>query len=365
MIRVGLIGCGVIADQHAELIAETPDCKLVAFCDREELMAKQMYERFNADYYFSDAAQFLEKSRLDVVHITTPPQAHFELGRLCIEAGCSVYIEKPFTIIAEEARELIDLAVQKNVKVTTGNNLQFSHAARRTRKLVNQGALGGPPVHIESYYGYDLGDVRYAKALLADRNHWVRKLPGQILHNIISHGICKIAEYIKSDNPTVIAHGFTSPMLRSIEDTDIIDELRVIINDDDNTTAYFTFSTQMRPKLRHLRIYGPKHALIVDDDDQTVIKVRGEQYKSYLNHFIPPLEYSRQYIGNLVYNASRFICNDFHMGSGMKYLIREFYRSVRENTPPPIPYREILLTEHIMDEIFKQLRESSKRETRT
>jgi hypothetical protein len=47
---------------------------------------------------------------------------------------------------------------------------------------------------------------------------------------------------------------------------------------------------------------------------------------------------------------------DFHMDSGKKYLIESFYRSITDGTPLPIPYREILLTSRIMDEIFEQIR---------
>ena len=48
--------------------------------------------------------------------------------------------------------------------------------------------------------------------------------------------------------------------------------------------------------------------------------------------------------------------------SGMKYLIEQFYRAIRENGPPPIPYREILLTARIMDSIFQQLSSPSRKE---
>ncbi|PYN16456.1 MAG: hypothetical protein DME06_01265 [Candidatus Rokuibacteriota bacterium] len=54
----------------------------------------------------------------------------------------------------------------------------------------------------------------------------------------------------------------------------------------------------------------------------------------------------------------RFLANDFHTKSGMKYLIESFYRSITEGAPPPIPYREILLTARIMDEIFGQIRKT-------
>jgi predicted dehydrogenase len=355
MIKVGIIGCGIIADAHAEQIQRIKGAKLVAVCDKEDLMAKQMQERFNVKHYFSDADKLLEVQP-DVVHIITPPQSHFELGKMCLEAGCHIYVEKPFTLNVEEAEGLIKLANDRNLKVTTGHNLQFSHAAIRMRKLINSGFLGGAPVHMDSIYCYDFGDVRYAKALLGDKDHWVRKLPGNLLHNIINHGICKIAEFLKSDNPTIIAHGYTSPLLMAINETGITDEVRVIIYDNENTTAYFTFSSQMSPKRRQFRIYGPKNALYVDDDHQTVIKDKGAKYKSYLNQFIPPLNFAKQYLANSANNIRKFIKKDFHMSYGMKKLIELFYGSVVDDTPVPIPYREILLTTKIMDSIFKQLK---------
>ena len=355
MIKVGIIGCGLISDQHAEQIQRIPDCEIVGVCDREELMAKQLAERFNVKYYFSEINKLLEVSQPDIVHITTPPHSHYELGKLCLESGCNIYIEKPFTLNTAEAEQLIKLATEKNLKLTVGHNLQFSHVAMRMRKLIKDGFLGGPPVHMESYYCYDFGDERFAKALLGDKTHWVRKLPGKLLHNIISHGISKIAEFLKTDSPKVMTHGFTSPLLQSIDETDIIDELRVIIYDADHTTAYFTFSSQMSPILRQFRIYGPKNSLFVDDDHQTLIKVKGNSYKSFLNQFIPPLIYAKQYFGNSKYNITKFLIKDFHVNYGMKFLIESFYRSVSDGTPLPISYKEILLTSKIMDGIFAQI----------
>jgi len=52
----------------------------------------------------------------------------------------------------------------------------------------------------------------------------------------------------------------------------------------------------------------------------------------------------------------RFLKNDFHMKSGMKFLIESFYRSVLDDTTLPISYREIILTSRIMDRIFSQLK---------
>src|SRR5229473_209630 len=354
MLRVAIVGCGKIADQHAEQILLIAGCEIVGVCDREELMARQLQERLKVGSYFTEVQDLLDTAKPDVVHITTPPQSHYPLGKLCLLAGCHVYVEKPFTVNAAEAEELIRLAERKNLKLTVGHNAQFSHSALRMRQLIKDGYLGGPPVHMESYYCYDLRDAGYAKVLLGDSHHWVRKLPGGLLQNVISHGISKVAEFLTGDTPEVLAYGFTSPLLKSIGETEIIDELRVILHDD-VATAYFTFSSQMRPALHQLRLFGPKNGLVMDDDQLTVIRMKGSRYKSYLEQFVPPWEYAKQYIGNSLGNITKFLKSDFQTGYSMKVLIRTFYRSIAEGLPLPISYGEILQTSRIMDEIFSQL----------
>jgi len=355
MLRIAIVGCGKIADAHASAIAMIPDAALIGACDSEEMMAKQLSERFRIQRYFSDLNAMLESVRPDVVHITTPPQTHFELGKACLNANCHIYMEKPFAINGREAEQLIQLAVQKNLKVTVGTDEQFSHVAVEMRKLVQEGYLGGPPVHMEAYYCYDLGDERYACAFLANKAHWVRSLPGQIMQNVISHGIARIAEYLAGDRVQVIASGFTSPFLRKMGESELVDELRAIIIDERQTTAYFTFSTQMRPLLREFRVYGPKNGLILDQDHHALIRVPGKAYPSYADKFIPLRHYARQYRKAMTANARLFLKRDFHMKSGLKRLVELFYRSVEENTSVPIPYREILLTATIMDSLFDQI----------
>jgi predicted dehydrogenase len=356
MLKVAIVGCGKIADSHAEQIGRIPGCEIVGVCDREPLMAKQLHERFPINRCFSDLTQLLEESRPDVVHITTPPESHFSIAKLCLDAGCHVYVEKPFTLYEADARKLIDLAIAKNLKITAGHDDQFSHVARRMRALIQQGFLGGPPVHMESYYCYELGNSAYANALLSDKSHWVRRLPGKLLQNIISHGIARIAEYITTDSPSVIVHGFTSPRLREMGETEIIDELRLIVSENGGATAYFTFSSQMRPSLHQFRIYGTKNGIILDQDQETLVGLQGARFKSYLEKFVAPLILTKQYFGNVVTNVRTFARRDFHMKSGMKYLIESFYRSIEQDSPPPIPYREIVLTARIMDAVFAQLR---------
>ena len=354
MIKVEIIGCGKQADAHAGPIRELPNCELVGVCDREELMAQQLKERFGAKQYFSDARKMLDAGRPDIVHIVTPPQGHLELGKLCLDAGCHVYFEKPFTLNAVQAAELLDIATVKGLKITVGHNNQFNHVSRRMRALIREGYLGGDAVHVESVWCYDLSDKIFAKALLGDKNHWVRKLPGKLLHNIISHGIGRITEFLKTDSPQVTAQGFRSDFLRRLNETEIIDELRVIISDSENTTAYFTFSSQIFPRIQQFRVYGPKRSLAIDDMRQTLI-CENSNYTYYLNHVVPSCLFAKQHVGNVLHSIRKFLHRDFHFESGRKVLIESFYRSIYEGTPLPISQREILLTARIMDSIFDQV----------
>ena len=175
---------------------------------------------------------------------------------------------------------------------------------------------------------------------------------------MISHGVARIS-LLTDDSPEVLAHGFVSPLLKSMGEDEIIDELRVIISEKSGATAYFTFSSQMRPESTDFRNLRPENGLVLGQDDETVIKLRGERYKSYLRMFVPPVVNARQQFENLLTNVKSFLARDFQMKSGMKYLIEAFYQSIVDGTPPPIPYREIVLTAKIMDAIFAQVYASS------
>jgi predicted dehydrogenase len=211
---------------------------------------------------------------------------------------------------------------------------------------------------MESLYCYEFGDATYAKALLGDSEHWARRLPGSLLQNIISHGVSRIAEFLSGENAEVLACKFTSAFLRDIGHGDILDELRLVVTDENGTTAHFTFSSQICPTQHQFRIYGPKRSLVVDDDHQVVLRLEDKQYKSYVRYFVPPVVFAGQYMGNLARNAWRFAKNDFHLpyDAGLKTLISSFYRSIADGAPLPIPYREILLTSRIMDAAFDQVR---------
>jgi len=355
MLRIALVGCGKVADQHVEAIHRIPSCKIVAVCDREPLMARQLGERFGIGKCFSDLQEMLETTTPDVVHITTPPKSHYSIARQCLESGRHVYLEKPFTITADQAESLVQLAEDRGLKITAGHNYQFTLEMLEMRRLVSEGYLGGRPIHLESYWSYDLGGSMYAGAFLGSRAHWLRELPGQLFHNIISHGIAKLAEFLDDDVRLIVATAHRSPQLGDSGTSDIMDELRVLLQDKHGTTAMFCFSTQFKPGLNRLRIYGPRNSVTVDILTGTLVRSPGASYKSYLTYFIPPLKNAREHLRNARLNVTNFLRRRLYQDFGMKELIERFYNSIRLDAPVPIPYREILLTARIMDEIFAQI----------
>jgi predicted dehydrogenase len=352
---VAIIGCGMIADQHADQLRYLPGCELVAVCDTDELMARQLADRFHVPQVFTDAAEMLRAGGVDAVHITTPAQSHFPLGRLCLEAGCHVYLEKPFTLNATEADELLRLASVRSRRITVGHNLQFSPEALRLRKLVQEGFLGGPPVHMECIQCYSHDDPTYGRAVLADPNHWVRRLPGSLLHNLVSHGVAKMAEFLNGDSPALMSISFSSPYLVEHNHGGIVDEVRAVLRDDRGATAFFLFTTQFGVSSNELRLFGKAGSLVLDNTDRTVVRIRPSTYKSYLRYFLAPLAHAREQAHNTVVGIRQFARKEFQMDFGMRKLMELFYHAIREGGPDPISGAEILRTARIMDAIFCQM----------
>lgn len=171
MLKVGVIGCGKMADNHFYQINKISTCQLAGVCDSELLMAKQAAVRAKIEAYYDNVDVFLDAVRPDVVHITTPPQSHYELAMKCIDRGAHIYVEKPFAMDFRETDEVLRAVSLKGLKVTVGHNAQFSLAMNHMRKKVSCGYLGGKPIHLESYYCYNIKNKRYVQALLGDENH--------------------------------------------------------------------------------------------------------------------------------------------------------------------------------------------------
>jgi predicted dehydrogenase len=264
-------------------------------------------------------------------------------------------LEKPFTVTADQTVSLLEYAENHNLKMTAGHNLQFTLEMLEMRRLVAGGFLGGNPVHVESHFSYSLADTSYVGPILGSRTHWVRLLPGQLLHNILSHGIAKLAEFLDDGPYEIVARAAQSPQLQALGGQEVLDELRVMLRDHRGTTAFFCFSTQLKPGLNQLRVCGPANSLVVDHASGSLIRHINRPQKSYMTYFMPPLLQAREHLRNAKQNVTNFLRQRLYQDSGIKEQLERFYASIRASAPVPIPYSQIISTARIMDEIFAQI----------
>lgn len=357
-LKIAIVGCGQIADGHISEVQKMDNAEVVGVCDLEILMAEQAASRYRIPRYYDQFSEMLEKEQPDVVHITTPPQSHLSLATAAIDAGCHVYVEKPFTPTYKETVKLIQHAENNNKKLTIGHIYFFDPPALALRQMVREGTIGNP-VHVESFYGYSLAGP-FGKAIMGNSTHWVHKLPGKLFHNNIDHLLNKIIEFIDDEQPAIKVFGGVRRTTRvgDIRD-EMPDELRVMIQGK-STSAYATFSSHIKPTAHFMRLYGTKNIAHADFVARTLTLEQEPTLPSAIGRLLPAFNMGKQYRREGWKNVGRFIRSDFHFFSGMHHLISGFYDSILHDAPLPISHRDIRRIGWMMDEIFRQLDEQVK-----
>ncbi len=352
-LKVCIVGCGKIADGHAEEIRKARGATLAAVCDIEPLMAEQLAARYKIQRHYGDFAKMLETEKPDVVHITTPPGSHPALAEAAMSAGAHVYVEKPFALDQAAGRRIVECAERTGRKLTINYWPNFEPQALELGELVAGGALG-EIVHVESYFGYSLaGD--FGSALLGDSGHWVHRLPGKLFHNVLDHIVNKMTPFIGEAPPRVSAMAYRRrPATGDAVIDGVLDELRFLAAGE-RASATGTFCAHARPVGHTLRLYGTQGTAHVDYNMRTVVVEPEQSMPSALGRLFPAFETARRYRRQARKNLRRFIRSEFHYFSGMGTLIGRFYECIRDNTAPPIAYGEILRVSGIMDEIIGQV----------
>jgi len=351
-LKIAVVGCGKIADGHVEEIGKIPVSKVVAVCDRELLMAEQIAVRYGVPNYYDDFQSMLDRERPDVVHITTPPQSHLPLARTAIDAGCHVYMEKPLAMNARDAAEILRHAETAGRKLTIGYWYNFEPCALAAQELLRQGVLGDV-VHVDSIFGYNMGSA-YGSAFLSDPGHWLHRLPGKLFHNIIDHVVNKIVPFVPDDQLQVKAFGFRRrEEWRNDASDAVLDELRFLVRGE-KVSGFGMFSSHAKPVAHTMKIYGTSNTVSVDFSTRIVTLDRAPVLPSAIGRLLPPFSQAMQFFSQGTGNCMQFARSEFGFFAGMRTLISRFYDSILNDTPPPIPYRDILRVATVLDEIFAQ-----------
>jgi len=297
--------------------------------------------------------RMLAAERLEVLHITTPPQSHLALTVKAVAAGCHIYVEKPIALNSVDAQKLIEAVNRGGRKMTINYWPNFDPPGLALRDVVASGALGDI-IHIESYLGYNLAGG-FGEALLGDAGHWVHRLPGKLFQNTLDHILNKISPFLPDERPAVHAMAYRRREKLNQDSTDdLLDELRVMIRGE-KTSAFATFCSHARPAGHFARIYGTRNTVHVDYNARTVVMDADQTLPSAIGRLVPPFTQGMRHVRQGLHNARLFARNEYHYFSGMNRLISLFYDSILKDGPAPIPYGEILRVSSLMDEIFAQV----------
>ena len=142
-VRTGVIGCGAISPIYLQNGSVFEDYTIAACADKDLDRAKARAKEFGVPRVCS-VDEILADPEIELSLNLTTPEVHGSIGRRALEAGKSVYNEKPLAATREEARNLLDLAGAKGLLVGAAPDTFLGGGLQTCRKLVDEGAIGEP-----------------------------------------------------------------------------------------------------------------------------------------------------------------------------------------------------------------------------
>jgi predicted dehydrogenase len=224
MLKVGVIGAGHLGKFHLNNWAEIEGVQLVGFCDTDDANAKLVSEKYNLTRY-TEAEQLIDDC--DALDIVAPTSFHFELCEAAIKKGKHVFVEKPLANTMDEARILVKLAKEANIKFQVGHVERFNPAFLALQEYNLQ------PMFIEVHR-------------LAQFNP--RGTDVSVILDLMIHDIDIILSLVKSNVNYISANGVSV-----MSDTPDIANVRIEF--DNGCVANLTSSRISMKKMRKMRLF--------------------------------------------------------------------------------------------------------------
>lgn len=143
-IRWGILGPGRIAKKFAMGLQSVPDAELVAVGSRTRETAAAFAAEFKVPRAHGSYEALAADPGVDVVYVATPHPLHHANTLLCLKAGKAVLCEKPFTINAREAVELVETARREKVFLMEAMWTRFLPVMVQTREWLDRKVIGDP-----------------------------------------------------------------------------------------------------------------------------------------------------------------------------------------------------------------------------
>jgi UDP-N-acetyl-2-amino-2-deoxyglucuronate dehydrogenase len=212
MINFAIVGCGHIANKHAEAISNAEHANLIAVCDTIEEKMKDFVDTYNVSAY-TDLDELLKREDLDVVNICTPSGFHANLAVQIAQAKKHVVVEKPIALTMEDTDKIINACKENNVKLAVVHPNRFRPAMMELKKLMDSGRFGKLS-HANATVRWNRNQAYY------DQAPWrgTKALDGGVLMNQAIHNL-DLLLWFMGDVEEV--YSMAATRLRNIEAEDV------------------------------------------------------------------------------------------------------------------------------------------------
>lgn len=320
LLKVALVGLGRMGFHHLRIIESNRMAKIVGIAD-PKILADSM-ERPNGARLplYKSVNELLDKTEPDVVHIITPPQTHFDLTKLALEAGAHVYVEKPFVAHRIDAGRLYDMASEKNLSLCAGHQLLFENPVNAARFLIPK---IGKIINIESYFSF-----RQVRRSITAVEQLLDILPHPVY--LLVHFLNLAKEFDVNSSFHLGGHEVSRA-----------GEVRAIITHDD-VYGGLTVTLNGRPVESYVRITGTNGCLHLDFVRGTVTKLLGPG--TSVAAILNPYKQASQLMIATTKALAKLVTAKERAYQGLSALIDAFYGSILENKPSPTSRKSVLQT---------------------
>jgi UDP-N-acetyl-2-amino-2-deoxyglucuronate dehydrogenase len=193
-LRAAIIGCGKIAQVHAQTFLNIEETELVAVQSRSAAKAEATAGKFGARPY-TDIAEMIQRERVDIAVICTPHPAHREAAITAMQNGAHVMVEKPLAVTLKDCDAMIEMSNRTGLKLGMISQRRFYPSCRRIKDAIDAGKLGTPMLGVVIMYGW-----RDEKYYSSDpwRGKW-KEEGGGVLVNQAPHQLDLLQWYMGSE----------------------------------------------------------------------------------------------------------------------------------------------------------------------
>lgn len=325
MLKIGVLGAGHLGKIHIRLILELKEeFELIGFYDPNDTIAADVVEKFGIKRI--DTVQDL-LDQVDCVDIVTPTLAHFDMASQALRKSKHVFIEKPVTETVEEARSLMGLAREANVKVQVGHVERFNPAFQAALPYFNK------PMFIETHR-------------LAQFNPRGTDVP--VVLDLMIHDLDIILSVVKSGIKRISASG-----VAVVSDTPDITNARIEF--DNGCVANLTASRISMKNMRKSRFFQKDAYIGVDFLTKELEVVRMEDVQGEPN----PLDIIFDMGEGKPVKKIFFDKPDIGEINAIKEELRTFYNSIVNDSTPLVSLEDGFLALDVAQKILDKLKSTS------